>query len=76
MFPRPAQASAKFRSGSRREEWFHNLERNGQPAVGGLGLRAQFDAVLHFDATRAVDPLDRTAGREAGEAPETFPFAV
>jgi erythromycin esterase-like protein/predicted phosphoribosyltransferase len=39
-------------------------------------LLTQFDAVLHFDETRAVEPLERTAGWEAGEAPETFPFAV
>jgi erythromycin esterase-like protein len=39
-------------------------------------LLAQFDAVLHFDETRAVEPLERTAGWEAGEVPETFPFAV
>ena len=39
-------------------------------------LLAQFDAVLHFDETRALEPLERTAGWEAGEAPETFPFAV
>jgi erythromycin esterase-like protein len=36
----------------------------------------QFDAVLHFDETRAVEPLERTAEWEAGEVPETFPFAV
>ena len=36
----------------------------------------QFDAVLHFDETRAVTPLETTAEWEAGEAPETFPFAV
>ena len=36
----------------------------------------QFDAVLHFDATRAVEPLDVSAGWRQGEAPETFPFAV
>jgi erythromycin esterase-like protein len=39
-------------------------------------LRDQFDAVLHFDETRAVEPLERTAEWEAGEVPETFPFAV
>jgi erythromycin esterase-like protein len=39
-------------------------------------LLAQFDAILHFDETRAVEPLERTAGWEADEAPETFPFAV
>jgi erythromycin esterase-like protein len=39
-------------------------------------LRDQFDAVLHFDETRAVEPLERTAEWEEGEVPETFPFAV
>jgi len=39
-------------------------------------LSEQFDAVLHFDETRAVEPLERTAGWEAGELPETYPFAV
>ena len=32
--------------------------------------------VIHFDATRAVEPLDRTVGWEPGEAPETFPSGV
>jgi erythromycin esterase-like protein/predicted phosphoribosyltransferase len=36
----------------------------------------QFDAVLHFDETRAVEPLEYTAEWDAGEVPETFPFAV
>lgn len=39
-------------------------------------LSDQFDAVLHFDETRAVEPLERAAEWEAGEAPETFPFGV
>jgi len=36
-------------------------------------LSRQFDAVLHFDETRAVEPLERTAEWETGEVPETFP---
>jgi len=36
----------------------------------------QFDDVLHFDETRAVEPLETTAEWKAGEVPETFPFAV
>ncbi|HXN52503.1 MAG TPA: erythromycin esterase family protein [Candidatus Acidoferrum sp.] len=36
----------------------------------------QFDAVIHIDQTRAVEPLERTAQWQAGELPETFPFAV
>ncbi len=39
-------------------------------------LGEQFDAVIHFDETRAVEPLERTAEWEAGEVPQTFPFAV
>jgi erythromycin esterase-like protein len=39
-------------------------------------LLEQFDAVLHFDETHAVEPLELTAEWEAGEVPETFPFAV
>ncbi|MEA2948060.1 MAG: hypothetical protein QOI40_3390, partial [Alphaproteobacteria bacterium] len=39
-------------------------------------LPDQFDAVLHFDETRAIKPLESTAEWEAGEVPETFPFAV
>ncbi|OJY52073.1 MAG: erythromycin esterase [Pseudonocardia sp. 73-21] len=36
----------------------------------------QFDAVIHIDETRAVEPLERTVHWEAGEVPETYPFAV
>jgi erythromycin esterase-like protein len=39
-------------------------------------LPDQFDAVLHFDETPAVEPLEATAEWEVGEVPETFPFAV
>jgi erythromycin esterase-like protein len=39
-------------------------------------LPDQFDAVIHIDQTRAVEPLERTAGWESGEPPETFPTAV
>jgi erythromycin esterase-like protein len=39
-------------------------------------LPQQFDAVIHIDETRAVVPLERTAGWEAGELPETYPWAV
>ncbi len=39
-------------------------------------LPAQFDAVLHFDRTRAVEPLERTATWQRGEVPETFPSGI
>lgn len=39
-------------------------------------LPEQFDAVIHIDDTKGVQPLDRTAYWEMGEAPETFPSGV
>jgi len=39
-------------------------------------LADQFDAVLHFDETRAVEPLERTPRWETGEVPETFPSGI
>jgi erythromycin esterase-like protein len=39
-------------------------------------LPDQFDVLLHFDETRAVEPLERTARWDQGEPPLTFPFAV
>ena len=39
-------------------------------------LADQFDAVIHIDETRAVEPLERTAAWERGEVPETSPYAV
>jgi len=39
-------------------------------------LSGQFDAVVHIDRTRAVEPLERTSGWEAGEPPETYPTAL
>jgi erythromycin esterase-like protein len=39
-------------------------------------LPDQFDAVLHYDVTRAVEPLERTGLWERGEMPETFPSAL
>jgi erythromycin esterase-like protein len=39
-------------------------------------LHRQFDALLHYDVTRAVEPLERNAVWTRGEAPETFPSAL
>ena len=39
-------------------------------------LPAQFDALLHFDHTRAVEPLERSVEWEEPEVPETFPTGV
>ena len=39
-------------------------------------LSDQFDAMIHIDETRAVEPLERTSEWISGEAAETFPFGV
>jgi erythromycin esterase-like protein len=39
-------------------------------------LPHQFDAILHLDETRAVEPLERTVEWEAGEVPETYPSTL
>lgn len=51
-------------------------ETERQSHYFGARLPDQFDAVLHFDETRAVEPLEMTSEWETGELPETFPFAV
>jgi erythromycin esterase-like protein len=42
----------------------------------GADLKNQFDAVLHFDETAAVKPLELLAEWEPNEVPETFPSGV
>lgn len=39
-------------------------------------LSEQFDAVIHFDETRAVEPLERTSEWDAGEEFEAFPSGL
>jgi erythromycin esterase-like protein len=39
-------------------------------------LPEQFDAVLHFDETRAVEPLERSVKEKAIEVEETFPSGL
>ena len=39
-------------------------------------LPRQFDVILHYDATRAVEPIERLPARRKGEPPETFPSAL
>lgn len=49
------------------ERWSHYFHAS---------LALQFDAVVHFDETRAVEPLERTAAWAAGELPETYPSGL
>jgi erythromycin esterase-like protein len=39
-------------------------------------LARQFDALLHFDETHALEPLDKELSWQAGEAPETYPTGI
>jgi hypothetical protein len=39
-------------------------------------LPEQFDAIIHIDETRAVEPQEQTSIWEEGELPETYPFKV
>lgn len=39
-------------------------------------LAEQFDALIHIDETRALEPLEFDTGWKAGEAPETYPSGL
>jgi erythromycin esterase-like protein len=39
-------------------------------------LSDQFDAILHFDETRAVDPLPHAEEEQSAETPDTYPIGV
>jgi erythromycin esterase-like protein len=42
----------------------------------GASAARQFDALVHLDLTRAVEPLERTSAWDLGEPPETYPSAL
>ncbi len=39
-------------------------------------LGEQFDGLVHFDETRAVEPLERNPEWTSPEPPETFPTGI
>lgn len=39
-------------------------------------MQQQFDAIIHFDKTCAVEPLKKTSAWDAGELPETYPTGI
>ena len=51
-----------------------DTERQSHYFVAQLG--EQFDALIHFDETRAVEPLERNAEWNDAEAPETYPTGL
>jgi hypothetical protein len=48
----------------------------GEASHGTHEFYHERDLVMHFDETRAVEPLERTAEWVKGELPETYPFGV
>jgi len=44
------------------ERWSHYFHRR---------VTAQFDAMIHFDETSALEPLEQIAGERSDEPPET-----
>jgi erythromycin esterase-like protein len=51
----------------RTERWSHYFQAD---------LPAQFDAVVHYDETWALKPLDADAGHEEEDAPDTYPSGL
>lgn len=51
----------------RTERWSHYFSAD---------LPAQFNAVLHYDETRALQPLDADAGHEEEDTADTYPFGL
>ena len=49
------------------ERWSHYFDAD---------LPRQFDVMIHLDRTEALVPLDRSAGWDEGEPPETWPAAL
>jgi erythromycin esterase-like protein len=41
-----------------------------------VSLSEQFDMVLHYDVTRAVEPMERYGSWTRSEMPETYPVGV
>jgi erythromycin esterase-like protein len=42
----------------------------------GASAARQYDALVHIDSTRAVEPLEHTPTWELAEPPETYPTSL
>jgi erythromycin esterase-like protein len=69
----PARAALRAPMLERAIGVIYRPETERQSHYFNAKLSEQFDAVIHIDETRAVEPLERTSEWEAGEFPETFP---
>jgi erythromycin esterase-like protein/adenine/guanine phosphoribosyltransferase-like PRPP-binding protein len=77
-FPDAPQAAAALRSArlERAIGVIYRPDTERQSHYFRARLADQFDAVIHIDETRAVEPLERTAAWDQGDFPETYPYAV
>lgn len=78
LMPKGSQASKVLQSPllERAIGVIYRPETERQSHYFQASLSRQFDAVIHIDKTRAVEPLERTVKWEAGEVMETFPSGI
>ena len=63
-------------AGARDRRHLPTRDRTPEPLVRRERSPRQYDALVHLDITRAVEPLERTPGWELGEPPETYPSGL
>ncbi len=73
---RPELAGLPVRARERAIGVIYRPETELQSHYFTANLINQFDAVYHFDATRAVEPLERSARWLRGEPPEAYPTGI
>jgi erythromycin esterase-like protein len=73
---RPALAGLPARARERAIGVIYRPQTELQSHYFVADLLHQFDAVYHFDVTRALEPLERGASWLEGEPPETYPSGV
>jgi erythromycin esterase-like protein len=54
----------------------YHPETERQSHCFAASVARQFDALVHIDHRRAVEPLERTSTWKLGEPPETYPSAL
>ena len=74
--PAPAARAARAAPASARSASSTGPRPSAQSHYFAAALADQFDAVIHIDETRAVEPLERTAAGSAASRPRPTPRAV
>ena len=79
LCPLPAGESGRALSEPRLERAIgviYRPETERQSHYFAANAASQFDALVHIDRTRAVEPLERDPGWDLQEPPETYPTAI